>query len=207
MQALNRDAAPKAPWGNWAGETVCCIASGPSLTVQQCEYTHGKCRVIAVNNNYQRAPWCDAIYAADRAWWKRHHEQIPQESERFAPDEWVADYIGAHLLKIKHRPGLEKRSGIINSGLNSGFQAVNLAYHMGAKRILLIGYDFQFTGGKSHWHGDHPRGLNNPQGISSWVKYWGPMSEDLRNEGVEVINCTIETALTQFPRAPIESVL
>ena len=106
-----------------------------------------------------------------------------------------------------HRSGLATEKAVINSGLNSGFQAVNLAYHLGVARILLIGYDFQYTGGRSHWHGDHPKGLNNPCDIKRWVTHWNPMAQDLRRAGVEVINCTIETALTQFPRAPIETVI
>lgn len=200
--------APKAsPWGKWKGETVCIVASGPSLTVEQCRYTRGRCRVLSVNNNYERVPWCDAIYAADRAWWQRHRDFLPAQADRYTSDDWVEVYCQAQKVKVIHREGLAAHPGVVNSGLNSGFQAVNLAYHLGVSRILLIGYDFQYTGGQSHWHGDHPRGLNNPQDIRRWIKYWGPMARDLKDRGVEVINCTIDTALTQFPRATLEDVL
>lgn len=108
---------------------------------------------------------------------------------------------------MTHRQGLNTKPGEVNSGLNSGFQAINLAYHFGARRIVLLGYDMQHTGGKTHWHGDHPRGLTNAEGISSWVKYFRPLAEDLARLGVEVVNCSTDTALTCFTRAPLEATL
>jgi len=95
----------------------------------------------------------------------------------------------------------------IHSGLNSGYQAIGLAYALGADRIILIGYDMQHTGGARHWHGDHPDGLKNAQGVEKWVKHFESLAVDLEGEGIEVVNCTIETALTCFQRADLRDVL
>lgn len=91
--------------------------------------------------------------------------------------------------------------------MNSGYQAINLAYHFGVSRILLIGYDMQRTGGKAHWHGDHVSGLTNAEGLSKWATRFPALAQDLEREGVEVINCSQETALTCFPRARLEDVV
>lgn len=85
--------------------------------------------------------------------------------------------------------------------------AINLAYHFGAKQICLLGFDMQYTGGKSHWHGDHKKTSNPPPCMMArWVPKFVPLWADLQSEGVELVNCTRETALT-IPRKPLEAVL
>lgn len=91
--------------------------------------------------------------------------------------------------------------------MNSGYQAINLAYQFGAAKIILIGYDMQHTGGKTHWHGDHPKGLTNAQGIEGWRKCFTPLAEDLAAIGVDVVNCSNETALTCFRRSTLQAEL
>ena len=67
----------------------------------------------------------------------------------------------------------------VHHGQNSGYQAVGLAYHLKADRIILIGFDMQRTGGKSHWHGDHPRGLNNADAVHKWPRHFPALAADL----------------------------
>jgi len=103
--------------------------------------------------------------------------------------------------------GLCTDEDTIHHGHNSGYQAINLAYHFGVSRIILLGYDMQHTGGKTHWHGDHPKSLNNAAGVANWVKNFKPLAKDLARVGIEVINCTTETALDCFKRADVRDVL
>lgn len=91
--------------------------------------------------------------------------------------------------------------------MNSGYQAINLAYHFGVSRIILIGYDMQRTEGRSHWHGDHPKGLTNAEGVAKWASRFPQLAADLEREGVEVVNCSKETALNCFKRARLEDVI
>ena len=92
---------------------------------------------------------------------------------------------------------------LIHYNSNSGAQAINLAYLKGATRIILLGYNMQNTGGKSHWFGDHPKELTNGQ-YHTYVERFTRLAADLAAEGVEVINCSRETALHQFKRATID---
>lgn len=50
-----------------------------------------------------------------------------------------------------------------NDAFNSGQRAIQLAAHFGAERIILLGYDCSLENG-THWHGNHPDGLKNPDG-------------------------------------------
>mgnify|MGYP001617909464 CR=1 FL=1 len=55
----------------WRGQTAAILGGGPSLTLGQCETVRvAGCRVIAVNNAYELAPWADILYFADRHWWE-----------------------------------------------------------------------------------------------------------------------------------------
>lgn len=69
----------------------------------------------------------------------------------------------------------------------------------------MIGYDCQKTGGKAHWHGDHPKPLGNAGAVDKWPAQFKDMLRYLR--GVSVINCSRETALSCFPRATLEEFL
>lgn len=104
------------------------------------------------------------------------------------------------------RAGLGK-DGIIHFGSNGGYQLINLVYQFGAKKIVLLGYDMQMTGGKSHHHGDHPAQLNRSLPFNVWKTKFIQLAQDLKNEGVEVINATRETALNCFPKVKLEDAL
>jgi hypothetical protein len=96
---------------------------------------------------------------------------------------------------------------MITTGRNSGFQSLCLAHYFGAARVLLLGYDFQRTGGRAHWHPDHPRSLGNGGKFPAWVDEMNILARDLKACGVDVVNCSRATALHCFPRATIQEVL
>lgn len=55
-----------------------------------------------------------------------------------------------------------------------------------------------------HWHGDHPHNWGNALGVEDWVKHFDDLANDLKEMGVNVVNCTIDTALTCFKRMTLE---
>jgi hypothetical protein len=94
---------------------------------------------------------------------------------------------------------------------NSGVLAIALAHRFGAAAITLLGYDCQHTGGKTHWHGNHPRGMGNAGSIGgtkmapTWADQFAAVAQ--RVQGTPVVNATRATALAAFPRAPLEECL
>jgi hypothetical protein len=100
-----------------------------------------------------------------------------------------------------HNKGLGR--GILHFNSNSGAQAINLAYLLGAKRIGLLGYDMGATG-RTHFFGDHPKGLINGN-YENYVPEFNRLATDLEQEGIEVVNCTRKTLLTQFRRETLEA--
>lgn len=190
----------------WPNATIVCIASGPSLTRDDVDYVRGKARVIVINTTYQLAPWADVLWATDARWWKWHKGVPTWQGLKFSlnvgglalpPDVQVLRNDG--ILGFCADP-----TGVRN-GKNGGYAAVNLAVHLGATRIVLLGYDMQATGGRDHWHANHPYGMVNP--YRQWVRLFGTIAEPLQNLGVSVINCSRVTALSMFPRQPLEQAL
>lgn len=194
--------------------TTVIVASGPSLTIDQCELARearreGRCAIIAVNNSWQRASDADVLYAADGAWIKAYHADVRNgfDGECWTQDHAAAERYGWRWVKGDYGDGIGPIDGPIYFGGNSGFQAIQLARKFGARRILLIGFDMQIgPKGRMHWHGAHPGTLANgdPKG---WVKHFNTMAPQLAAEGIEVTNCTITTALECFPRAPLQEAL
>jgi hypothetical protein len=183
------------------------LASGPSMCAEDAEAVRGRGVVLAINTTIRLAPWADILYSCDPTWWKHHWDSL-------------ADYRGRRLgLRLPGQPeGVEQLpfrmdSGLglerINSGNNSGYQAINFAFLQGAKRIVLLGYDMQHTDGRRHWHGDHPEGLANfAPGMPELCRpKFTALASDLQARGVTVINATRATALRCFTRQPLSQVL
>lgn len=180
--------------GRWQGQTVICVASGPSLTVEDCELAQQSGhRIIAVNSSWARVPKCDVVYASDFEWWKRNAADLTIPAER-----WTNNKLASQRFGLNH--------WLNNNGYNSGLAAMNLALWFGAARILLLGYDCKPRGDQPHWHGKHPKGMNNPNEIS--FRMWRQQfARTVRLFGNRVVNCTRDTALTCYLRQPLEQVL
>jgi len=52
---------------------VAVLATGPSLTLEQCDQLRGRCKVVAISDAIRLAPWADALVSADTDWWRLHN--------------------------------------------------------------------------------------------------------------------------------------
>ena len=138
--------------------------------------------------------WADALFAIDREWWVTYGDEVN------------ASFEGRKLStnSIDFRFGVTKIPNI-RSYANSGAGAISAAARAGAKRIILLGFDCQKTGGKSHWHGDHPPHLGNAGRIEAWHDSFVKLKNDFKD--VEILNATRETALECFDRVTLKAAL
>lgn len=137
----------------------------------------------------------------DEAWWKTHITEVRREF----PGECLG--YGSDSAKHGVRP-MRRVKGDWQPFGNSGAGAIAVACLSGASRVLMLGYDCQHTGGQRHWHGDHPPGTAGnaaPQTVAKWPGHFRALRKAF--PGVEIINCSRETALDVFPRANLEDVL
>jgi hypothetical protein len=182
------------------------VASGPSLTAEDVATLEGQ-RVLVINDNYRLAPWADALYAADPIWWEWHADRPELKAfkgRKITQDEEAANRYGLEYIRSVDADGLSRDPAYVHKGSNSGIQAINLAAHW-TRRIVLLGFDMQATGGKAHWFGDHPNGFRS--NYHKWLWRYQLVADDAERMGLEIINCSRATALRCFERKALEDVL
>lgn len=192
-------------------DTIVCIAGGPSLTAAQVAHCRGRADVLVVNDGYRLAPWAKWLYACDYQWWNHHVARVRREfrGQCWTRDQDAARAFDLYYIESRDGAGLCRDPFAIYEGLNSGYQAINLAYHFGARRIVLLGYDMGATG-NTHWFGEHPTDISSCAGARSFDLFlarFPALAADLEAAGVDVVNCTPRTALTAFRRAELVDVL
>jgi len=190
----------------WPNSTVVCIGTGPSLTPAQVDVCRGKAHVIVVNNAWELAPWADVLYAADAKWWRRFDgvPAFPGLKYSVMPTRANSahqEYPSIQILRNTGGYGLELDPSGLRTGANSGYQAINLAVHLGASRIVLLGYDMH----GDHYFGSHPDKAK--PAFSMCLTAFPTLVEPLQAAGVSIVNCTPGSALTCFPQASLLSIL
>jgi hypothetical protein len=193
----------------------CIIASGDSLTIEDCELvkewrsdvSSAEKKVIVINSSFKIAKWADILYACDGEWWDKYYNEVNDvfQGSLYTICDRVSKIYGINWIASEDQQGLGE--DIIHTGNNSGYQSINLAYLLGAKKIILLGFDMQRSLNKGHWHGDHPGSLNRHNNFTGWLKKFPKLAEDLKNKDVEVINSTRLTALTCFKMKPLKEAL
>lgn len=183
----------------WLGETAAIVASGPSLRKRDLDAIKGAVRVIAVNRSWEVALFADVLYAADIQFWNAH-EGVPRfQRMRVTCNRRAAYRWGLRLVETIRHDGLSLDPHGIASGSHSGYQALNLAVLLGAKRIMLMGFDMRVVGDRLHWHEDYPDKNPTDAKLAEWAKHYDTMVPTLSAAGVTVINCTPDSRITCFP--------
>ncbi|GLQ36745.1 hypothetical protein GCM10007908_03650 [Rhizobium albus] len=196
---------------DWTGETCVIVGSGPSASSAPIDIVKGKAKVIATNTSWKLAPWADALMACDYAWWA-HAKGCPE----FQGLKLTVDQIAARTFEdvrlVNCRKGDDRLFlepiNTVGWGGNSGFHALNLAVQFGCSKIILVGIDASVKHGL-HWHGTHPRGLNNPTSgnVERWRRAIDRAWTVIEPLGIKVINCSTISALTAYPKMTLQEAL
>lgn len=195
---------------DWSGQTVAVLACGPSAP-EIAPQIVGRFPIIAVNLAFRLAPGAEIVYAADGGFWHVYQDARRHPGLKVSADDRAPLYCpGVQLVNVKDRHVSRVRMlrsplGELGAGGgNSGFQAVNLAVQLGARRILLAGLDFC----GEHWHGRHPPALFNPttDQLKRWARFFDDEAPVLASWGIEVLNLSRISALRGFPYADCNSI-
>jgi hypothetical protein len=205
----------------WPASTIVCIGGGPSLTREQVESVRGRARVIAINDAYKLAPWADVLYFCDCKWWRWHAKHLGSWQGLIVRLQGGEHDFGDKRIKVMRNMDLppapgkgkgDRKGGLsdqrdgLRTGANSGFQAIGLAVHLGAKRIVLLGYDMQASGTKTHWFGDHPGGTS-AKVYDVMLPHFQTLVAPLAKRGIEIVNATPGSRLSAFPRKALAEAL
>ncbi len=204
----------------WKGEVVFVIGGGPSLNKVNLDPLHDR-RIIGVNNSYRLGDWVDICWFGDAKWWRWHYREIQTEY----PGEIASCCDHTPLKKVKRikfyqrgkASGIDERPRFVSWNRSSGGSAVNLAYHLGAAKIVLLGFDMKFDGEDKNWHRDHQDQDVKAQNKSfrkhyqtvftSMIKCFKHINRDAIKLGVEIINCNPDSDINCFPVMSLEEYL
>ena len=79
--------------------------------------------------------------------------------------------------------------------------ALNLAYHMGARNVCLLGLDMRIApDGRTHWHDGHPVGRMRADTLrDKMLPYFDALAEALAEQGMRVVNASPGSAVRCWP--------
>lgn len=188
-------------------------------------------RVIGVNMACFLGDWVDVAFWGD--------------SDTYTDQrEWFSDFGGLkvschpsfdgkkfpdvmYLKRFKSRTqGITLNPSEVGWGFNSGFAALNLAVHLGAKKIVLLGFDMYKhpKHGRVHWHAGYidktkiptrrqrMNGITAPRAstrapFSKHMEMFPIAAKEIDKLGIQVLNACPDSALKCFPRVSVQEAL
>lgn len=184
---------------------VYVVGGGASLKGFDWGRLNGK-RVMAVNRAYEVLPQAEVVYFSDFRFWIWNQDDLNSHAGRKITSAAKIKQKNIERVKITGLTGIDTTPGCIRQGNNSGYGAINLALHLGATQILLLGFDMKFSGGQCHWHDGYPV-LNSEKMLKNMLHYFDTMVEPMEKLGVEVINLNTESELHCFKKMSVEEIL
>lgn len=179
--------------------------------------------VIGVNDSMIHAP-CDIGVSMDRLWTEHRWQSLKTATlvERIGGRDLREVWIRARpcLMNIAKddRPDwlrefacdwttavFSETPGTLN-GTNSGVCALNLAWQMQPRRVLMFGFDMNRNPktGRAYWFPDYewakPGGGTSNGRYATWAREFGDIARAFRRRRIEVLNCSTTSAITVFPK-------
>lgn len=203
-------------------DNIIIVGGGRSLTDFNFGYLKSLGHIITINDSGKVIPYADSWFTLDP--WGLEGPQLPpplSTSKLYAavPDDFGTPNARSEAHRkpvyrpvtflhriIKHnlihgssdtayKLGLCEDKDCISTG-NSGYGALNLAYHMRPKRILLLGID-----GDIGYYYDKTK---NNRRLSALPAMFRSAIPQLEAQGITVVNGSIKSTVDAFPRMTVE---
>lgn len=192
-------------------KTAIIMAPGPSLTKHQVVLATESGALTVGIGDVGRLYDIDVHYHCDAKWWN-YYRGCPDSRAKVKFSLEQSLYPEIKCLERSELPSgeLDFTYPKIVTGNNSGYQAINVAWHSlpYMERLILIGYDLKDTeDGKHNIIGHHPKEIRRPYNFQLFRENIQSLAPFLANKGIKVYNCTIDSALQGYERAKLEDVL
>lgn len=213
------------PKGLWHGEVAFMLGGGPSLADVDLSSIRRR-RIIAINNAYgdcvrparSRKPndahtckyeprdWVDIVWFGDSRWFDWHRKDLARFKGLVCT--CAPKYMNVRGLYVYERisdAGITRLPGKVCWNRNSGGSGISFAYHLGVRRVVLLGFDMRRVDGEPNWHKDHPSPEKNP--YPKYLRFFGKIAKDAKRLGLDIVNCTPGSLVDQFPIMTLEEYL
>lgn len=191
--------------------------SPPNVYSDYMKELHTK-HVIGVNAAFRLGDWIDMVAFGDSGFFLRFRESLAifpglkvSCGSGGSHEHWVK-YLGRDN---NHAKGISPVNGLISWNGNTGAASINIAVHAGAKRIFLLGFDMNLdpSNQMQHWHDLYNKGpvqddrrrrkLPFPRHLPGFPL----IAADAKKLGIEIINISPNSAITDFPKKTLKEVL
>jgi hypothetical protein len=189
----------------WEDGTAIVVGGGPSLRDFDMDNLKGK-KCIACNDaGLTINPTFTAF--GDKPWFNAYHHKFSKISTQLVTCyKHTNDYPSwVHTCRRLDTGWSFEQTALAWNG-NTGAMAINLAARLGAKRIILLGFDMQQDkSGKNNWY-QSKRPASIPEVYKRFLSMFHNIQQGCRKESIEVINANLESKLERFPKQAWEDI-
>lgn len=188
-----------------AGATVFILGGGPSLRGFDFSLLAGL-RTIAVNQAALHVVEQDMLYFTDANWYEGNAELCRTWRGIAFTGSRAAKRMCPSLRRVLFNPGNTFEPGLVRQGRSSGHNATALAVTLGARLIVLLGFDMRTEGSRSHFH-DKYRNNDGAMYAREFIPSFDGWDRGARALGVTILNATPGSALEEFRKVDLADVL
>src|SRR3989304_3240828 len=202
----------------WENKTCYIIGGGWSLKGFDVSILQGK-NIIAVNNAFKLADFISFCWFGDLQWYGWNENDI---LSRLLKPSFPIPFVSCHPRFDNHKQvyhvsrtggcGISTKENKVYWNYCSGFSAINFAYHLGVKTIILLGFDMKLNPTSpfhNNYHEEHqvkPRKVYDP--YISYLRSAEPIKKDADELGLTILNVTKDSGISNdiFKWVSIEAV-
>jgi len=190
------------------------VGGGPSLIDFDWALLKDK-NVLVINRAFQKVPNALGLFWND----VNFHKIFEKEIDNFKGIKMTTTRYGmshtcdCDIIWVKGRSYLADLNGpieespyVIRQGGNTGYSALNVAYHLGAKTIYLLGYDMKLDNNKMNWHDGYPDQIPTSARTESFLMVFLGANETYEEKGIKIYNVNSNSNLTEFETKTIQQV-
>lgn len=163
--------------------------------------------IIGLDAAYLYGDWVDVVFFSDGDFYSAHrrrgldvHPALKVSTlKRFENDP---SHGVVYLKEDLQQCGISINEKTLCPNYNSGAAAINLAFHLGARRVVLLGFDYPVIS-LSHFAitgGQKPR---KPVNFEKFTEAFTQVGADAKKLGVEIISTTDKKILPMFETTTI----
>lgn len=223
----------------WTGATVWVLGGGQSLPEQfgvppeiirqvqdgelpmsayspYMEALHRR-HVVAINSAFLIGDWIDIVFFGDKGWFFGNRKQLAKFPGLKVTCHHAVDaskYKGDHVKYLAKdntkRKGLTRNPHKVCWNLNSGMAALSMIANMGARRIILLGFDMKLSSsGRQHFHGEYNRRVVKARKLpfERHMACLPHIVDDARKRRITIINASPDSAITVFTKITVKELL
>lgn len=198
----------------WEGQLAFVIGGGGSVLTQNVDLLRGR-NIIAINSSYEneKLPVADYLIYHDDNWWREHGKKLQDFPGKIINPTSARKQCPRRLfVKKVFPPGLASDPAMLAMRRTTFTAGINLAVHLGANPIVLLGADGKMSKDKdgkdiSHHHRPHRWWRFDKSRWDIHRAELATLVKPLADLGVSVLNASPGSAWDLWPVMTLEQAI